>query len=622
MTNSSRFINDQVCELREANHSPIYGYQHLPISTFEESIVKLLPILPSLQYYVTQARENCTKTATTLTLDESAAIYLYTMPIPFFSKLNDDLRAENRNALKPWFPYLKLFITALEKLSSLEITIWRGVSGDVSSSFTNKGEEIWWSVNSCSKNPDIVGRYIGPTGTVFAINALQGKDISEYSAIKDEEEVVLMPGTRLIVRYQPMNFEDRLLIIHLYEEPKFKLTKENQRKIAFVIGNDNYQSNRLATSVNDAKDLSQTLEMLGFLVITKFDVTYEIMDKEIQNFIKLIQTNDIVLFFFSGHGSQWKNENYLIPCDTNDQLDFKCRAINAQNVLEQMVLKNPLAVIYLLDCSREYYVQGMTHMIALPGSIVVSACAPKDRRINGRNGTFTYHLLRNITKPGEGILLMLTGVADAVANETNNMQVPCITSALKRNDIYFIAPNSKQSISSSLGLSPFVRAGKRFGGTGGHSFDDFTENKLTYSHYLRGMMTGCKDDPLDWCQFCYSSLNDDCQMLIQAGLQGTTERSNTIEQFIINEDERINKVQVVVNCVELLVNGARKLVPLVRGIRLFTKNGHTSQSIDHLERDLYTEEFEGYFVGYVTGRSGLLIDQLQFHWFRNDQLKG
>jgi hypothetical protein len=216
--NKNRFVNNRVSELRDANHSPIYGYQHLPVLTLEQAIERIIPIIPSVEHYVAEAKKNCTKQSTELTLDESAAIYLYTMPIPFFSKLNDNLRAKDRNALKPWFAFMKLLITALEKLPSLVSTIWRGVDGNVSSTFANNSEEIWWSINSCSKSPDIVGKYIGTIGTIFAINALQGKDISAYSAVDVEEEVVLMPGTRLRVNFQPMNFEDRLLIVHLYEE--------------------------------------------------------------------------------------------------------------------------------------------------------------------------------------------------------------------------------------------------------------------------------------------------------------------------------------------------------------------------------------------------------------------
>lgn len=59
-------------------------------------------------------------TAYGLTPDMSASIYLYTMQFgtepSLFQELNKTLRTENRQALKPWFPFLKLFLSASHTL--------------------------------------------------------------------------------------------------------------------------------------------------------------------------------------------------------------------------------------------------------------------------------------------------------------------------------------------------------------------------------------------------------------------------------------------------------------------------------------------------------------------------
>ena len=172
----NRFINGAVSELRDANCSPIYGYQHLPAMTLEKAVETAVLCVPGLANYVAKAKENYHWNSTNLTHDESAAIYLYTMRIAFFSNLNDALR--------------------VEKLPSMEMTLWWDVFGNVTAAFVNDGEEIWWSINSCSKSPEIVGQYICEMGTVFVINTLQGKDFSAYSAIDEEQGVILMPGTR------------------------------------------------------------------------------------------------------------------------------------------------------------------------------------------------------------------------------------------------------------------------------------------------------------------------------------------------------------------------------------------------------------------------------------------
>ncbi|CAF5107271.1 unnamed protein product, partial [Rotaria magnacalcarata] len=41
--------------------------------------------------------------------------------------LNKALRSENRQALRIWFPYMKLFDTALDKLPTVKEAVWRGV---------------------------------------------------------------------------------------------------------------------------------------------------------------------------------------------------------------------------------------------------------------------------------------------------------------------------------------------------------------------------------------------------------------------------------------------------------------------------------------------------------------
>jgi hypothetical protein len=167
--------------------------------------------------YVATAANKFNRHSSLLTRDESAAIYLYTMQTPFFSSLNNTLRAENRHVLKPWFPFLKLFITALQKLPSTKGIFWRGINLDDTLTFVDDDVHIWWSVNSFSMALNIVQPFLGEKGILFAIDAIYAKDISAFSAMPDEQEVILMPGTRLRAKSPSLNFNDRLFILHLEE---------------------------------------------------------------------------------------------------------------------------------------------------------------------------------------------------------------------------------------------------------------------------------------------------------------------------------------------------------------------------------------------------------------------
>ncbi|CAF4572333.1 unnamed protein product [Rotaria socialis] len=217
---SGRYGNDTLVELQGINRCPIDGYQHLPLQSLEEATKPIVPFVPDLVEKVALAKRKCNKNSTTLTLDESAAIYLYTMPISFFYCLNKSLRAENREELKPWFPFLRLFMSALEKLPSSRTVVWRAISKNITTDIKRNEIQTWWSVNSCSTDGNLLKLYFGKESTIIRIQPLHGKDISEFSAFQSECEIVLPPGTRLRVQSSAFKIEERLFFMDLEEIPR------------------------------------------------------------------------------------------------------------------------------------------------------------------------------------------------------------------------------------------------------------------------------------------------------------------------------------------------------------------------------------------------------------------
>ncbi|CAF1470104.1 unnamed protein product [Adineta ricciae] len=214
---------------------PIDGYQDEPLVPLEESVSPVTHLFTNLAQYIWIAKRNCQKPLDDLTQDESAAIYLYTMQFPrdqsLYLILNRFLRTENRDALTPWFKYLKLFLTALFKLQSVRATVWRGVRGeDLSDQYPTGHEFAWWGITSCTATPDVLEKtsFLGKTGvrTLFSIECLNGKSIKQHSYFsKTEEEIVLLPGTFFKVVGQ-VNPAEGLHIIHLKEiQPPFVLLK-------------------------------------------------------------------------------------------------------------------------------------------------------------------------------------------------------------------------------------------------------------------------------------------------------------------------------------------------------------------------------------------------------------
>lgn len=111
---------------------PITGYSQGSLLSLEEACVPLKTIVSDLSSHVWIAKRNCQYPLDGLTHDESSSIHLYTMEWAngesLYNILNRTLKSTDRQQLRPWFPYLKLFLTALAKLPfAPHQTVWRGI---------------------------------------------------------------------------------------------------------------------------------------------------------------------------------------------------------------------------------------------------------------------------------------------------------------------------------------------------------------------------------------------------------------------------------------------------------------------------------------------------------------
>lgn len=131
-----------------------------------------------------------------------------------------------------------------------------------------------------------------------------------------------------------------------------------QRRLALVIGNDAYENiTTLKKAANDARGISDTLTNLGFEVTTATNISRREMNQTLQTFNNSIRADDIVLFFFAGHGVEIAGENYLLPIDVpdakGDQLDFiKGETIRLNRVLEDLRSRKAKLSLVILDACR------------------------------------------------------------------------------------------------------------------------------------------------------------------------------------------------------------------------------------------------------------------------------
>ncbi|CAF1140906.1 unnamed protein product [Rotaria sordida] len=115
----------------------------------------------------------------------------------------------------------------------------------------------------------------------------------------------------------------------------------SDHKRALVIGNNEYRNGpKLQCCINDAEDISDILQKIHFDVTIGTDLTTGEVTRKIYRFVHDIQSGDLVVFFFAGHGTQWNDQNFLIPVD-DDQIVYpemvKYRAINVQDTLTMIM---------------------------------------------------------------------------------------------------------------------------------------------------------------------------------------------------------------------------------------------------------------------------------------------
>lgn len=210
-------------DLKNKRLPPVSGYWRENLVSLEEALKPIESLIDGLMRDIKVAKKHCTfPSEHGLTRDESAAVYLYTMEggqNSFYKVLNEALRSENRPALRPWFPFLKLFDVALDKLPTVMGNVWRGVPGNVSGQFTEGQVMTWWSISSCSQSVNVIQNFLdsGSTSALFMIETVKGKDISSYSYYPNENEILLGMGTELRVKNDTLKHHGGLNIVHLME---------------------------------------------------------------------------------------------------------------------------------------------------------------------------------------------------------------------------------------------------------------------------------------------------------------------------------------------------------------------------------------------------------------------
>lgn len=224
-----------------------------------------------------------------------------------------------------------------------------------------------------------------------------------------------------------------------------------EKRLALVIGNADYQNaNKLLNPVNDARAMKKALAGLGFEVMQYENLTQRDMKQVIDEFGRKLESYQVGLFYFAGHGIQANGNNYLIPVETNltneQQIEYDC--VRADRVLGLMEYARSKINIVILDAcrnnpfkrswSRSAQGEGLAFMNAPSGSLIAYATAPGKTASDGSgsNGLYTEALLQNLSSPDLTILQVFQNVRKTVVNNSGQQQIPWESTSLI-GDFYF-----------------------------------------------------------------------------------------------------------------------------------------------------------------------------------------
>ena len=222
------------------------------------------------------------------------------------------------------------------------------------------------------------------------------------------------------------------------------------RQIALVIGNADYlNGGKLTNPVNDANDLSATLQGLGFEVIQKTNADLRTLEQGVEEFSKKLRYYDVALVFYAGHGLQVDGENYLVPTDAlmKEKADVRYKCLPLGMLLSKMEGKAKTNIVVLDACrnnpferswSRNSSGNGMAVVSAPKGTFIGFATSPGQTANDGtgKNGTYTTALLRHLTTKSITIDQLFTRINSTVDEMSSGSQVPWKTSSLV-GDYYF-----------------------------------------------------------------------------------------------------------------------------------------------------------------------------------------
>lgn len=238
----------------------------------------------------------------------------------------------------------------------------------------------------------------------------------------------------------------------------------DQKRFAVVVGNAGYQGMPLSNPVNDVRAMADALAKTGFEVDKLEDANKTAIRSAVRQMAdRLRDQGGAGLFYFAGHGVQYRGENYLLPVGENIKAtsELRAKAIHLDWVLDELEHADNHLNIVVLDACRNNplpetarSVSGGIGKVSPPTGVYYAFSTSEDEVAldgapkGGSHSVFTKHLLAHMHKPGLEIDDLFRQVRAAVQRETGEGQITSTEHAMV-GKFYFLPPEGPGNLQGS-----------------------------------------------------------------------------------------------------------------------------------------------------------------------------
>ena len=249
----------------------------------------------------------------------------------------------------------------------------------------------------------------------------------------------------------------RFLIHFLFLIISVSLFSQNEKRLALVIGNANYDKGELKNPVNDARLIKEKLDSLQFDIIYRENLETNADFKDaVKKFADKRDDYSVAFVYYAGHGIQIDGENFMLPTKEifEKENDVKFSAVSVQDIMMWLKDKTDEVNVLVLDACRNNPYEnsfetvrsyggksrGLARMSSA-GSLIAFSTEPGKVAADGEgeNSYYTISLAKNMMLKDTSLDQVFRNVNAEVMEYSGKIQNPIVASQLTGQE-FFLNP--------------------------------------------------------------------------------------------------------------------------------------------------------------------------------------